>query len=86
MLMILGIPVVFALLAAPMIEVIVSGDKTFLTLILQRLYGGIDSFPLMALPFFILAGEVMNYGGITAKIVGLSQSIIGHLRGGGSRK
>ena len=82
MLMILGIPVVFALLAAPMIEVIVSGDKTFLTLILQRLYGGIDSFPLMALPFFILAGEVMNYGGITAKIVGLSQSIIGHLRGG----
>ena len=82
MLMILGVPVVFALLAAPMIEVIVSGDKTFLTLILQRLYGGIDSFPLMALPFFILAGEVMNYGGITAKIVGLSQSIIGHLRGG----
>jgi len=81
-LMILGVPVVFALLAAPMIEVIVSGDKTFLTLILQRLYGGIDSFPLMALPFFILAGEVMNYGGITAKIVGLSQSIIGHLRGG----
>ena len=81
-LMIVGLPIVFALLAAPMIDIIISGDTTFLTLIAQRLYGGVDSFPLMALPFFILAGELMNHGGITARIVGLSQTIIGHLRGG----
>lgn len=81
-LMLVGVPIVFALLAAPVFDVVMSGDSAFLTLLLQRLYGGIDSFPLMALPFFLLAGEVMNYGGITAKIVALSQSLIGHLRGG----
>jgi TRAP-type transport system large permease protein len=81
-LMVVGLPIVFALLAAPMIDILLSGDTTFLTLIAQRLYGGIDSFPLMALPFFILAGELMNHGGITARIVGLSQALIGHFRGG----
>jgi tripartite ATP-independent transporter DctM subunit len=41
-----------------------------------------DSFPLMAIPYFILAGEVMNRGGITTRLVRLSQALIGHLRGG----
>ena len=49
-LMIVGLPIVFALLAAPMIDIIISGDTTFLTLIAQS-FGGVDSFPLMALPF-----------------------------------
>ena len=41
-----------------------------------------DSFPLMALPFFLLAGEVMNRGGITERLVEFSQAFMGHLRGG----
>ena len=50
--------------------------------LLSRLYNGMNSFPLMAVPFFILAGEVTNAGGVTASLVRLSQSMIGHLRGG----
>jgi TRAP-type C4-dicarboxylate transport system permease large subunit len=41
-----------------------------------------DSFPLMAIPFFMLAGELMNRGGITMRIVEFSQAMIGHLKGG----
>lgn len=81
-LMIIGMPIVFAMVIAPSLQVIIEGNTLFLALLLQRLYNGIDSFPLMALPFFILAGELMNHGGITARIVGLSQALIGHLRGG----
>ena len=81
-LLIIGVPVVFALLLAPVMEILFSGDQAYLTLLLQRLYGGVDSFPLMALPFFLLAGEIMNSGKITRRIVGLSQAFIGHLRGG----
>jgi tripartite ATP-independent transporter DctM subunit len=80
--MVLGMPIVFAMLLAPGIHVMVDGKSVFLTLLMQRLYNGIDSFPLMALPFFILAGELMNYGGITSRLVGFSQAIIGHFRGG----
>lgn len=81
-LMIIGTPIVFALILAPGIMLVMDGKFVFLTMLLQRLYNGVDSFPLMALPFFILAGELMNYGGITANLVRLSQALIGHFRGG----
>ncbi|MEO1265483.1 MAG: TRAP transporter large permease, partial [Pseudomonadota bacterium] len=48
----------------------------------RNIYNGIDSFPLMALPFFMLAGELMNRGGITTRLVEFSQALMGHLRGG----
>ena len=48
----------------------------------RNIYNGIDSFPLMAIPFFMLAGELMNKGGITLRLVEFSQAMMGHLRGG----
>lgn len=78
----LGMPVAFALITAPATEAVVRGESGVLTQIALRLYYGIDSFPLMALPFFVLAGELMNRGGITQRLVDLSQAFIGHLRGG----
>ncbi len=78
----LGMPVAFALITAPAAEAVVRNEPGVLTQIALRLYYGIDSFPLMALPFFILAGELMNRGGITLRLVDLSQAFIGHLRGG----
>lgn len=81
-LMILGLPIVFALILAPSISLLIEGKEVFLTLLIQRLYNGIDSFPLMAVPFFILAGEVMNIGGITHSLVNFSKALIGHFRGG----
>ena len=51
-------------------------------LLYRNVYNGMDSFPLMAIPFFMLAGELMNRGGITMRLVEFSQALIGHLRGG----
>ncbi len=81
-LMAAGMPVVFALLVGPGLSLAIEGDQIFYKALLSRLYSGMDSFPLMALPFFILAGQLMNSGGITRSIVDFSQSMIGHLRGG----
>ena len=77
-----GLPVVFALLAAPGIMLWATGSERDLALMYRNVYNGIDSFPLMALPFFLLAGEIMNRGGITQRLVEFAQAFMGHLRGG----
>ena len=77
-----GLPVVFVLLASPVISLSLDGQEEFIKVILSRLYNGIDSFPLMAVPCFILAGEIMNAGGITRSLVQFSQVLIGPVRGG----
>ena len=81
-LMFLGMPVVFALLLGPGIGLLIDDEASFITMLNNRLVNGVNSFPLMAVPFFILAGELMNRGGITASLVAFSQSLIGHVRGG----
>lgn len=77
-----GTPVVFALLLGPGLSLVVDGETRYFAALLARFYNGIDSFPLLAVPFFILAGELMNAGGITQSIVRFSQSLVGHVRGG----
>lgn len=51
-------------------------------LLAQNMVAGIDSFPLLAVPFFILAGELMNSGGISKRIIDMAQAWVGHVRGG----
>ena len=51
-------------------------------LLAQNLVSGVDSFPLLAVPFFILAGELMNSGGISRRIIAMAQAWVGHIRGG----
>ena len=81
-LIMIGLPVVFALLASPFALIMLEGDNRNVVAGLYRnLYNGMDSFPLMALPFFMLAGEIMNRGGITLRLVEFSQAFMGHLRG-----
>jgi tripartite ATP-independent transporter DctM subunit len=82
LLMAFGTPVVFALLLGPGLSLLFDGEMRYFPALLARFYNGIDSFPLLAVPFFILAGEIMNAGGITASIVRFAQSLVGHLRGG----
>jgi TRAP-type transport system large permease protein len=77
-----GMPVVFALLVGPGLSLTLDQQQAYFPALLARLYNGMDSFPLLAVPFFILAGEIMNSGGITNAIVRLAQSIVGHVRGG----
>jgi tripartite ATP-independent transporter DctM subunit len=78
----IGLPVFFGLLAAPGLLLWLNGQERDIALLYRNVYTGMDSFPLMAIPFFMLAGEMMNRGGITLRIVEFSQSLIGHLRGG----
>jgi tripartite ATP-independent transporter DctM subunit len=78
----LGLPVFFALLAAPGIMLWLNGQERDLVLLYRNTYNGMDSFPLMAIPFFMLAGEMMNRGGITLRLVEFAQALVGHFRAG----
>lgn len=81
-LLIAGMPIVFLMLFAPGVSLLMEGRPVFLNLLFQRLFAGIDSFPLMALPFFILAGELMTAGGVTTRIVRFAETLIGHRKAG----
>lgn len=80
--MAIGVPIVFALAFGPLIGFIVDDRTSFLPVIAQRLFVGINVYPLLAIPLFILAGEIMNVGGITERLVRFSQTLVGHMRGG----
>ncbi|MEO1019754.1 MAG: TRAP transporter large permease [Pseudomonadota bacterium] len=81
-LMALGLPIVFALIFAPIVGVFLNDQLVFLNMIPQRVFGGINQFPLLAIPLFILAGEVMNAGAITLRLVEFAKTLVGHFRGG----
>lgn len=81
-LMLLGIPIVFCLGLAAVLATFVIGDGAPLLIVPSSMFNGMDSFPLMAIPFFILAGELMNRGGIAERLVAFANSLVGHIRGG----
>lgn len=78
----IGMPIVFALAFGPMLGFTLQGNAPLLQISLQRTFAGINQFPLIAVPLFILAGEIMNAGSITHRLVRLAQVLIGHCRGG----
>jgi tripartite ATP-independent transporter DctM subunit len=79
--MALGIPIAIALLVCGIALMLFLGQ--FDTQILaSNLMDGADNFPLMAIPFFILAGELMNAGGISKRIITFAMALVGHVRGG----
>ncbi len=77
----IGMPVAFATGLATLIVLLVEPSLSFRILI-TKAFSGMDSFPLMAIPFFILAGEIMAKSGMTERIVNLASAIVGHIRGG----
>lgn len=80
--LLVGVPVLFALGLSPTIALFQDDKVAFINMLYQRLYSGLDSFLLLALPFFMLAGEFMVNGGITTRIIMFSQTMVQHLRGG----
>ncbi|MDN3544575.1 MAG: TRAP transporter large permease [Roseateles asaccharophilus] len=80
-LMAIGMPMAFALVltGAGMAWALDFWDTQLLA---QNLVAGIDSFPLLAVPFFVLAGELMNAGGISRRIISMAQAWVGHIHGG----
>jgi tripartite ATP-independent transporter DctM subunit len=79
--MAMRIPVAFALMLAG-VALMIQLDTFDAQILAQNLISGADSFPLLAIPFFMLAGELMNAGGLSRRIVALPMALVGHLRGG----
>ncbi|KKA04636.1 L-dehydroascorbate transporter large permease subunit [Pseudomonas ogarae] len=79
--MALGMPIAFALLVVS-VALMFYLDLFDAQIIAQNLLNGADSFPLMAVPFFMLAGEIMNVGGLSKRIVNIAMALVGHKRGG----
>ena len=73
-LMAVGVPIALALSLAPIIGFMLADKWTFLNIVPQKLLGGINQFPLLAIPLFILSGEVMNAGGVTSRLVAVAQA------------
>ena len=79
--MVLGMPIAYALLVSGM-ALMWHLDIFDAQIIAQSVINGADSFPLMAVPFFMLAGEIMNVGGLSRRIVAVALAAVGHVRGG----
>ena len=79
--MALGMPIAIALLLCALALMALQGSFE-LTILSQKLIEGADSYPLLAIPFFILAGELMNAGGMSRRIVDAAMACVGHVRGG----
>lgn len=77
----MGIPVAFVLILSTVVYSFAIGEVSWF-LFPQRIIYGINSFTLICLPFFVLAGNIMNQGGITQRLVRFAQAFIGHIRGG----
>ncbi|KKK36804.1 L-dehydroascorbate transporter large permease subunit [Mesobacillus campisalis] len=77
----LGVPIAFALILAG-VAIMFALDMMDAQIVAQNLINGANNFSLMAIPFFVLAGELMNAGGISKRIVGFAMSLVGHIRGG----
>jgi tripartite ATP-independent transporter DctM subunit len=82
LLLLAGMPVVFAMGIASAAFLVVIGGGIPLTVIPHQMVAGIDNFPLLAIPFFFLAGELMNAAGITQRLVAFATAVVGHIRGG----
>ncbi len=81
-LLFLSVPVVFAMLGASLLQFVHMGMPFRLSSTVGSIYSNVSSFPLMAVPFFILAGELMNLGFFTRALINVARAFLGHLRGG----
>ncbi|MFB3818101.1 MAG: TRAP transporter large permease [Candidatus Methylomirabilales bacterium] len=79
--MLLGVPIAISMGGSGLVALLVDGKLSLLT-VPQRFFNGINSFPLMAVPFFILAADLMSASGITLSLLRFTNSLVGHIRGG----
>ncbi|SDL28447.1 TRAP transporter, DctM subunit [Franzmannia pantelleriensis] len=80
LLLVIGLPIAFSLGLASLTYLLLEGIS--LTIVPQRMYAGIDTFVLLCIPGFVLAGNLMNVGNITEHIVRFANALLGHIRGG----
>ncbi|WP_230869762.1 TRAP transporter large permease [Iocasia frigidifontis] len=81
-LMFIGVPIFLSLLSTAFIGFLYLGDWSLFRIMIQQFFGGMNVVTLMAIPFFILTGNLMNKTGITDRLLNFSRVLVGHLRGG----
>ncbi|USG64340.1 TRAP transporter large permease [Brevibacillus ruminantium] len=81
-LILIRVPISLVLGITSISYILMGGNLTLLTTAPQRLYSGLESYGLLAIPLFMLAGELMNSGGITTRLVQFAKGFVGHFRGG----
>src|SRR5258707_6311859 len=81
LLMLIGLPVALAMAVSSLVYILVTGITPDVTLA-HRMVAGVESFPLLAVPFFILAGNLMNISGVTGRIYRFAVALVGWMKGG----
>jgi tripartite ATP-independent transporter DctM subunit len=82
-LLVIGMPIGYMLGLTGVVGMLtISPDGRFVAMAPDRFFAGLDLFTFLAMPFFILAGEIMNRSGITDRLIGLADALVGYLRGG----
>lgn len=79
--LLLGVPIAFALGFTALLFLAMLSDLPF-SVLLQKMYLGVNSFPMLAIPLFMLAGSLMNRGGISKRLIEFSLALVGHIKGG----
>lgn len=82
LLMVIGVPIAFVLGIMGTVHTVSLGNPSYLLVIIQRLFDQINTTSLTCLPFFILAGEIMNAGGVTKRLLDFIRELVGWLKGG----
>lgn len=80
--LVIGVPVSISLGVASLCSVVFGGLSASSTVIAQRIFGGLQSTSIMAIAFFVLAGNLMTKGGISRRIVNFANCLVGNVRGG----
>lgn len=80
LMLVAGTPIAIAMIASSALVIATEGIP--LTIVAQRVYAGLQSFPLLAVPLFTLAGSLMNESGISERLFGFTRALVGHIRGG----
>jgi len=79
-LLVIGLPIALAMMGASLLVITIEGIP--LSVVAQRVITGVQSFPLLAIPLFTLAGSLMNDSGISERLFGFTRALVGHIRGG----
>ncbi|RHW40093.1 TRAP transporter large permease [Lysinibacillus yapensis] len=82
LLLLLGVPIAYVLGITTIIYILVTDNIGLMLTVPQRLYSGMENYGLLAIPLFMLAGELMNFGGITKRLVDVAKTFFGHYLGG----
>ncbi len=80
--LLLGLPLFLCLLLTALVGFLFVDPALFANTLPQRFFGGMDIFSLMAIPLFVLAGNLMNHSGMTPRLMRLANALVGHFRGG----